>query len=201
MTIIKEFHFEASHVVPDHPGKCRRLHGHSYKLQVALYGEVDPATGFLVDFADLKAAVLPLIDTLDHRHMNFFIENPTAENIAAWFGQRLSRMVDGFIIMAVVVTVKETANSVAIWDSRLAGDRSQGQNPSKFRTGVPLVQDTETATAKIGPVQISLTEHEQYMAVLKLAYRETANRINAIRGANQTRIPSHTELGAVKETH
>src|ERR1700679_636428 len=69
MEISKTFDFEASHILPRHPGKCSRLHGHSWKLTVYIIGPINIETGFVMDYADLKARVQPLIDRLDHRHL------------------------------------------------------------------------------------------------------------------------------------
>jgi 6-pyruvoyl-tetrahydropterin synthase len=71
----------------------------------------------LVDFEDLKAAVDPLVKLLDHRHLNDFIRQPTAENIAAWFGAMLGRMADTHILKLVTVTVHETDTCTAEWAS------------------------------------------------------------------------------------
>ncbi len=69
LVIEKEFKFEASHVLPKHEGKCARLHGHSWVLRVAVTGPVDPESGFVLDYAKLKACVQPTIDLLDHAHL------------------------------------------------------------------------------------------------------------------------------------
>ena len=67
--IRKTFRFEASHLLPKHPGKCSRLHGHSFVLHVETEGRVNQETGFVMDYADMSAAVKPLIERLDHRHL------------------------------------------------------------------------------------------------------------------------------------
>lgn len=69
MELRKTFRFEASHVLPKHPGKCSRLHGHSWVLHVSVDGKVDPATGFVMDYAELSEKVKPLIESLDHKHL------------------------------------------------------------------------------------------------------------------------------------
>lgn len=70
LLISKEFTFEASHVLPRHPGKCARLHGHSWKLRIGVEGEVDRETGFVLDYAVLKTCVqVNVIDLLDHQHL------------------------------------------------------------------------------------------------------------------------------------
>src|SRR2546423_1069997 len=69
MILRKIFRFEASHVLPRHSGKCSRLHGHSWILHVETEGKVNQETGFVMDYADMSAAVKPLIERLDHRHL------------------------------------------------------------------------------------------------------------------------------------
>lgn len=92
--ITKAFTFEAAHRLPWVPRehKCSRLHGHNYRVEVTILGEVEKTTGFVVDFFDLEAEVRPLIDMLDHRCLNHIEDliNPTAENIAGWFVERLA---------------------------------------------------------------------------------------------------------------
>jgi len=69
MEICKEFTFEASHVLPNHKGKCSNLHGHSWKLTVYVRGPVDEETGMVVDYGDIKSSIQPIIDDLDHAHL------------------------------------------------------------------------------------------------------------------------------------
>src|SRR5213080_1256909 len=91
--LVKDFRFEAAHWLPNVPEghKCRRMHGHSFRGKVAVRGAVDPRIGWLIDFADLKRAVDPLISKLDHYLLNEVegLENPTSEAIAVWMWQRL----------------------------------------------------------------------------------------------------------------
>ncbi len=90
---MRKFAFEAAHLLPQAPEghKCRRLHGHSFKVEVVCEGEIDPETGWLLDFAEIKQAFEPLVQRLDHRYLNEIegLENPTAENIARWIWARL----------------------------------------------------------------------------------------------------------------
>jgi 6-pyruvoyltetrahydropterin/6-carboxytetrahydropterin synthase len=74
MELTKTFRFEASHVLPKHPGKCSRLHGHSWVLHVSVSGPINIDTGFVMDFADISAVVKPLIKRLDHRHLGTWEE-------------------------------------------------------------------------------------------------------------------------------
>lgn len=70
--ISKEFTFEASHVLPKHEGKCSRLHGHSWRLRVAIIGPVYEQSGFVADYAKLSELVRRLIlDRFDHQHLGF----------------------------------------------------------------------------------------------------------------------------------
>ena len=93
MQIRKSFTFEAAHVLPHHPGKCARLHGHSYRLEVALEGPLQPsgpAAGMVEDFEVVSRIVKEaVVSELDHRSLNELIENPTAEHIVAWIWGRL----------------------------------------------------------------------------------------------------------------
>ena len=93
MEIFKEFGFEAAHRLPNVPEghKCARLHGHSFRVEVHVRGDVDPRLGWVMDFADVKAAVKPVIERLDHYYLNEIegLENPTSEVLARWLWARL----------------------------------------------------------------------------------------------------------------
>lgn len=88
MEIYKVFHLEAAHRLPNLPAthKCHRLHGHSFRVEVHVGGSLDPKTGWIMDFADLKEAFAPVFAALDHRYLNEVpgLENPTSENLARW---------------------------------------------------------------------------------------------------------------------
>lgn len=99
VTIEKDFAFEAAQQLPAFPEghKCRRLHGHSFEVGVAVTGEVDPSTGILYDHARISRAVEPLLALLDHRLLNEVpgLENPTIESMARWFWERLEPLLPG----------------------------------------------------------------------------------------------------------
>lgn len=99
MQIRKSFTFEAAHVLPHHPGKCSRLHGHSYRLEVALAGPLQsegPAAGMIEDFDVVSRVVkAAVIGELDHRSLNELIDNPTAERIVIWIWNRLEPELSG----------------------------------------------------------------------------------------------------------
>jgi 6-pyruvoyltetrahydropterin/6-carboxytetrahydropterin synthase len=67
--VAKEFRFEASHVLPNHPGKCSNLHGHSWKLFVGYDGLLNDETGMVMDYATISKYVQPIVDELDHSHL------------------------------------------------------------------------------------------------------------------------------------
>ncbi|MGB9602680.1 MAG: 6-carboxytetrahydropterin synthase QueD [Verrucomicrobiia bacterium] len=89
----KTFQFEAAHLLPKLPQghKCRRLHGHSFQVEIAVEGETDKELNWLMDYADISAAFKPLLEILDHSYLNEIqgLENPTSENIAKWIWERL----------------------------------------------------------------------------------------------------------------
>lgn len=90
-TIHKSYSFEAAHRLPKvSPGhKCGRLHGHSYRVEIHVTGEL--IDGMVCDFALIDAAWAPLGAALDHRVLNEIdgLDNPTAEVLGAWIWSRL----------------------------------------------------------------------------------------------------------------
>lgn len=109
--LVKDFRFEAAHFLPNVPDghKCRRIHGHSFKGEVAVRGPLDPKLGWVIDFADLRHAVDPIVDRLDHYLLNEIegLENPTAELLAIWIWRQLEGKVPGLNR----VTLEETCTS------------------------------------------------------------------------------------------
>ena len=93
MEIFKTFHLEAAHRLPNVPPghKCARLHGHSFRVDVHVAGEPGPQSGWIMDFADIKAAFAPIFDALDHRYLNDVpgLDNPTSERVAMWIWEHL----------------------------------------------------------------------------------------------------------------
>lgn len=116
MKITQAFRFEAAHLLPHVPEchRCRRLHGHSYRVELRLEGPVDPHTGFVVDFFDIEAAFGPLLERLDHHYLNDIegLENPTAENIAVWIFERTKKTLP----QLASVVVFETGDCWAEYD-------------------------------------------------------------------------------------
>lgn len=115
MEIFKEFTIEAAHWLPNVPEghKCRRLHGHSFRIQVYVQGPLDPHLGWVMDFADLKTSFQPVEDALDHRCLNEVegLANPTSENLARWVWTRLKPVLPAMS----KVTVRETCTSGCVY--------------------------------------------------------------------------------------
>lgn len=111
MDIFKSFTFEAAHRLPNVPEghKCARLHGHSFRVELCVSGDPDPHAGWVMDFADLKAAFQPLYDRLDHHYLNDIegLENPTSERLAQWIWAQLKPQVP----LLSEVAVHETCTS------------------------------------------------------------------------------------------
>ena len=112
--LFKEFTFEAAHRLPNVPAghKCERLHGHSFHVRISVSGPVDDHAGWVMDFADLKAAWQPLDEVLDHRYLNEIdgLSNPTSEILAQWIWQKLSGT-----LPLVAVEIRETCTSGCVY--------------------------------------------------------------------------------------
>ena len=114
-TVGKEFRFEAAHSLPHLPEghKCRNLHGHSYRFRVDITGPID-GRGFVIDYAEISAAVNPIVLKLDHQNLNdIFACATTAENIAMW----LLKEVENRLGRCDRITLWETPTSVVIFEN------------------------------------------------------------------------------------
>jgi len=127
MEVFTEFGFEAAHRLPNVPEghKCARLHGHSFRAEVHVEGPVGERSGWVIDFADVRAACEPLRAALDHHYLNEVagLENPTSENVARWIWARLRPTLPGL----TEVVVRETCT---------AGCRYRGEPAGGDGTGV-----------------------------------------------------------------
>ena len=115
MEIYKDFTFEAAHQLPNVPDghKCSRMHGHTYDLRIVVDGPIGTETGWVQDFSELKEAMSPIIQQLDHYCLNDVkgLENPTSEILAIWiWGQVISSLP-----LLKRIEVKETRNSGCVY--------------------------------------------------------------------------------------
>ena len=116
-----EYTFAAGHALRHYKGKCENVHGHNYRIQVAVEGEKLNAIGLLVDFVALKKNLRATADRLDHQFINdlepFTVINPSAENLAKYFYDELNPTVQGEPEQGPVriscITVWETDTSIA----------------------------------------------------------------------------------------
>lgn len=120
MDVFKSFTIEAAHRLPNAPEghKCRRLHGHSFRIDVHVSGSAQADAGWVVDFAQIKAAFQPLHEQLDHSFLNEIggLENPTSENLACWIWERIESSLPGLSR----IVVHETCTSGCIYTGKSA---------------------------------------------------------------------------------
>lgn len=116
MIIFRQFTFDSAHFLPNVPEthKCRQVHGHTYRLVVHFEGRIDPALGWVADFGDIKQAISPIIDMIDHKLLNNIegLSNPTCELIAVWLWNKIKPLVP----LLKRIELHETPNSGAIYE-------------------------------------------------------------------------------------
>ncbi|HDN83401.1 MAG TPA: 6-carboxytetrahydropterin synthase QueD [Candidatus Altiarchaeales archaeon] len=94
MKVGRIFYFDAAHQLKDYKGKCENLHGHTYKLEVVVSGDIS-SEGMVLDFSKLKDIVnREIIEELDHKNLNEIFEQPTAELIAMWIFDKLNKAIE-----------------------------------------------------------------------------------------------------------
>lgn len=115
MILTKEFEFDAAHNLINYNGKCERLHGHTYQLVVKLKGTRNQE-GMIMDFTELKQIVKEqILEQFDHRYINDFIEQPTAENMAVYIWDKLEPMLKRGNAALYEVQVWETRTSGVVY--------------------------------------------------------------------------------------
>ncbi len=106
--LVQQFRFEAAHRLPKVPPehKCYALHGHSYRVEIAVAGKVNEETGWFIDYQRLQDAWTPLFKQLDHQYLNDIkgLENPTSEILARWLWDHLSASLPGLERVTVFET-------------------------------------------------------------------------------------------------
>ena len=114
-----EFQFDAAHSLRGYDGKCARLHGHGYRVRVAIQGDQLDELGMLLDFRRVKETCRETVDELDHVHLNdvppFDAVNPTCENLARHLHERFAQALDGARVRVAFVTVWETPTSAVTY--------------------------------------------------------------------------------------
>lgn len=137
MKVSKEFHWEMAHRLPFHPGRCKNLHGHSYKALIQFEGELN-SNGMLIDFYDIFSIVNPIIDEMDHsiicdkndvelveiaKKINervVIIDRPTtAENISIYIAERILQSNIPANLNSLTVQVYETLDAYAEYSIKI----------------------------------------------------------------------------------
>ena len=112
--LIKTFRFEAAHLLPNAPDghKCKRLHGHGYRVDIHITGQPDPHTGWVMDFGDISRAVTPVLNELDHRCLNEVpgLANSTSEMLCKYLWDRIAP--DLPMLSAITVWESESSRCV-----------------------------------------------------------------------------------------
>lgn len=107
ISIGKTVYIDAAHYLPDYEGACANCHGHRWQLDVELQKRIDPSTGMVVDFGDLKELItIYVLNALDHNLINNMIANPTGENMVVWIWERL--MFDALL---------KGINKISLWET------------------------------------------------------------------------------------
>ena len=117
MDIYKKFSFDSAHFLPNLPDdhKCKRMHGHNWKVEVEVSGNKLDNIGMVMDFKDIKKSAKEIGGRLDHQFLNdlepFKENNPTAENIAKYFFSELSKKINNDSIELKSIKLWETDKS------------------------------------------------------------------------------------------
>ncbi|MBT8220995.1 MAG: 6-carboxytetrahydropterin synthase QueD [Bacteroidia bacterium] len=115
MQIFKEFTFDSAHFLPNVPEghKCKAIHGHTYRLRAFFEGDLDQHLGWVIDFADIKKTINPIIKSIDHKLLNDIpgLENPTCEIIAVWLWEKIKPEIQ----QLCKIELNETPTSGAVY--------------------------------------------------------------------------------------
>ncbi len=116
--LVKSITFEAAHYLPSFPEghKCRRMHGHSFRVEIKVAGEIPESEYHLIDYGEIMEIVEPLRKRLDHYCLNEIegLENPTSEMIAKWLWDRLRPELS----LRDEIVVDETCTSRCVYRGR-----------------------------------------------------------------------------------
>ncbi len=113
-----EEEFSSSHQLRNYGGKCEELHGHNFQVLAEVEGsEIDPDTGLLIDFKELRGNLRGILQELDHKHLNelpaFEQVNPSSENLARHIYARLEQGLSASRVRLRKVSVLEKKGSRA----------------------------------------------------------------------------------------
>ncbi len=111
--------FSAAHNLRGYRGKCEALHGHNWRVEVAVAAKRLDKTGMVEDFGVIRKDLRIVLEELDHHYLNdvkaFGRTNPTSENIAKWVFEKMGRRLRSSRCKVSWVKVWETATSCAAY--------------------------------------------------------------------------------------
>lgn len=117
--LMVETTFSAAHQLKGYRGKCERLHGHNWKVQVHVIAEKLNEIDIAIDFHELKSLTNEVVSALDHSILNeifpFTEKNPSSENVAKWVYDSLRKKIQNETIQLSAVTVWESENASATY--------------------------------------------------------------------------------------
>ncbi|MEW6202961.1 MAG: 6-carboxytetrahydropterin synthase QueD [bacterium] len=117
--VYKEGTFSGAHRLREYEGKCESLHGHNWRVRVYARSQELDAAGMVIDFKILKNAIDEIIEMFDHHYLNevtpFDKINPSAENIARFFYDRISEKINDERVAVSRVMVWENEGSCGIF--------------------------------------------------------------------------------------
>ena len=109
----------AAHQLREYGGKCERLHGHNWKIEVYVTGKQVGEDGLLMDFRVIKDATKKILDQLDHRFLNeidYFKDiNPSSENIARYIYDYLGKHLNNERVRISKVSAWESNSACATY--------------------------------------------------------------------------------------
>ena len=116
-------HYDSAHFLRNYHGKCERMHGHRYVVELGLASNELDEAGIAFDFVDIKKHLRDLAERLDHENLNelppFTELEPSAENQARYFYEEMKRRLPPRMGEAVLyVKVWETPNQFALYSDR-----------------------------------------------------------------------------------
>ena len=117
--ITKKFRFEAAHALYSYDGKCKNIHGHSFKIKITVKGTVKEETGFVMDFSEIDSAFSPIFKMIDHAYLNELdgLTNPSSENLCKWIW---SKLIDSLPNLKRI-EIKETESTGCIYEGEIHG--------------------------------------------------------------------------------
>ncbi|MDQ2086077.1 6-carboxytetrahydropterin synthase QueD [Herbivorax sp. ANBcel31] len=117
--ISKVFTFDSAHHLKDYQGKCKNIHGHTYKLEITLKGTPDEK-GFVIDFHDLDSIIEDeILSKIDHKYLNELFEfNPTCEMIGLWLWDEILKKISKLDPVLEKLVLWETPTSFITIDRK-----------------------------------------------------------------------------------